>query len=49
MLKNYLLTALRSLRKYYSASLLNIFGLSAGMTAAVLIFLWVNNELSYDQ
>lgn len=49
MLKNFFLTAWRSLRKNASASLLNIFGLSAGMTAAVLIFLWVSNEMSYDR
>jgi ABC-type antimicrobial peptide transport system permease subunit len=49
MLRNFLLTAWRSLRKYYGTSLLNIFGLSAGMTAAVLIFLYVSNELSYDR
>lgn len=49
MLKNFLHTAWRSLRKNSGASLLNIFGLSAGMIAAVLIFLWVNNELSYDR
>ncbi len=49
MLKNFLHTAWRSLRKNTTASLLNIIGLSAGMTAAVLIFLWVNNEMSYDR
>ena len=48
MLKNFLLTAWRSLRKNSGAALLNIFGLSAGMTAAVLIFLWVQNERSFD-
>ncbi len=48
MLKNYLLTAWRSLRKNASSSFLNIFGLSAGMTAAVLIFIWVQNETSFD-
>jgi putative ABC transport system permease protein len=48
MLINYLLTAWRSLRKYFGVSLINIFGLSAGMTAAILIFLWVHNEKSFD-
>jgi putative ABC transport system permease protein len=48
MLRNFLLTAWRSLRKNTSASFLNIFGLSAGMTAAVLIFIWVHNETSFD-
>jgi ABC-type antimicrobial peptide transport system permease subunit len=49
MFSNFLLTALRSLRKNPAASFLNIFGLAAGMTAAILIFLWVNNEKSYDR
>lgn len=49
MLSNFLLTTWRTLRKNSGASLLNIFGLSAGMTAAILIFLYVNNEISYDR
>jgi putative ABC transport system permease protein len=48
MLRNFLRTALRSLAKNASVSSLNIIGLSAGMTAAVFIFLWVQNELSFD-
>jgi predicted permease len=48
MIRNYLRTAIRTLTRNGSISLLNILGLSAGMTAAVLIFLWVDNELSYD-
>ena len=48
MLKNYFLTALRTLRKNGSITSLNILGLSAGMTAAILIFLWVQNETSFD-
>src|SRR6185437_12902222 len=48
MIKNYLITACRTLMRYRSVSLLNVIGLSAGMTAAVLIFLWVQNELTYD-
>jgi putative ABC transport system permease protein len=48
MIRNYLLIALRNLVKHRVFSLINIFGLSAGMTAAVLIFLWVQNERSFD-
>ena len=29
-------------------SCLNIAGLAVGMTAAVLIFMWVQNEMSFD-
>ena len=48
MIKNYLTTALRNLWKRRAFSLINILGLSVGMTACFLIFLYVRNELSYD-
>ncbi len=40
--------AFRSLRKNKFFSVLNIFGLSSGVAVAVLIFMWVTNEISYD-
>ena len=48
MLKNYLRTAWRNCWKNRSVNGINIAGLSAGMTAAILIFLWVQNETNYD-
>ena len=48
MIRNYLHTAWRHLRQNKAASILSITGLSVGMTASLLIFLWVQNELSYD-
>ncbi|MES2274780.1 MAG: ABC transporter permease [Bacteroidota bacterium] len=48
MFKNYLKIAWRNLWKYRSQTLINITGLSIGMAAAVLMILWVQNELSYD-
>ena len=48
MLKNYFITAWRSIWKNKSTSFINIAGLSVGMTAAVLILLWVQNEKSFD-
>ncbi len=48
MIKNYLKTAWRSLFKQKGISLINIIGLSTGMVAAILIFLWVQNELNFD-
>ena len=48
MLKNYFKSAWRSLWKNKSTSGINIIGLSVGMTAAVLILLWVRNEMSFD-
>ena len=48
MLRNYFKMAVRSLWKSKTTSLINIGGLAVGMTTAVLIMLWVNNEVSYD-
>jgi ABC-type antimicrobial peptide transport system permease subunit len=48
MFKNYFKTAWRSLLKNKTTSLINVMGLSVGMTAAVLILLWVQNEKSFD-
>lgn len=48
MLKNYLKIALRNLWKHKVFSLINVLGLTVGMSACFLIFLYVNFELSYD-
>ncbi|HEV2478461.1 MAG TPA: ABC transporter permease [Puia sp.] len=45
---NYFQNILRSLRKNRAHSLLNIFGLAVGLAYAGLIFLWVEDELSFD-
>lgn len=49
MLKNYLKIALRNIRNKKFYSLLNLLGLSIGITAGVLIIIYVQDELSYDQ
>lgn len=48
MLKNYFKIAWRHLLKHKTTSFINITGLSIAMAASVLIFLWVHNELSFD-
>ncbi|TDE18530.1 ABC transporter permease [Dyadobacter psychrotolerans] len=48
MLKNYLKIAFRNLWKHKAFSFINIMGLTVGMSAGFLIFLYVNFELSYD-
>jgi putative ABC transport system permease protein len=48
MFKNYFKTAWRSLWKNKTTTFINVTGLAVGMTAAVFIFLWVQNELSFD-
>ena len=48
MFKNYLKTAIRSLWNNRSHGLLNIVGLAVGIAAAALIFLWVEDEFTYN-
>ncbi|MBI9052190.1 MAG: ABC transporter permease [Bacteroidales bacterium] len=49
MLKNYIITALRNIKRDLFYSSLNILGLAIGMSCSILIMLWVYDELSYDQ
>ena len=49
MFRNYLKIAWRNLKKNKAFSFLNISGLAIGMASALLILLWVQNEISYDQ
>ena len=48
MLQNYFLLAWRHLTKKKVYSVINIAGLSTGMAIALLIGLWINDELSFD-
>lgn len=48
MIKNWLLTALRGLRKSKTAAAINILGLTVGLSSCLLILLYIRNELSYD-
>ncbi len=49
MLRNYLKIALRSLKKDKALSLINILGLSGGMACALLMILFIKDELSFDR
>jgi putative ABC transport system permease protein len=49
MIKNYLVVAWRNLLRNKAFSFINISGLAIGMASAVLILLWVQNEVSYDR
>ncbi len=49
MLKNLIKIAFRNLWKRKGYSFLNILGLSIGMASALLILLWVNNEMGFDR
>src|SRR5690348_5324397 len=48
MIKNYLKIAWRNLVKSKGYSAINITGLSIGMAVAMIIALWVWDELSFD-
>ena len=49
MIKNYFKIAWRNLLRNKASSFINIGGLSIGMAVALLISLWINDELSYDK
>ncbi len=49
MLKNYFKTLVRNLLRNKGYSFLNITGLSVGMAAAILIMLWIQNQLSMER
>ena len=49
MIKNYFKIALRNIKRYSTYSILNLSGLAIGMATAILILLWVQNEVSYDR
>ncbi len=49
MIKNFFLVAYRNLAKSKLYSFINIAGLSVGIAACILIFLYVQNELNYDR
>lgn len=49
MLKSYLTVAFRNIFRSRLFSVVNILGLSFGMSSALLIFLWVNDELQVNQ
>src|SRR3569833_1946912 len=49
MIKNYLKTAFRSLKKNRAFTAINILGLALGFTASLLIVFYVTDDLSYDR
>jgi len=48
MLKNYLKIAIRNLLRNKVYSLINVLGLAVGLTCAILLFLYIQDELNYD-
>lgn len=49
MFRNYLLTAIRNIKRDLFYSTMNILGLAIGISCSILIMLWVYDEISYDK
>lgn len=49
MLRNYLNVAIRNIRKHKFYSIINILGMTIGITACLFIVIYINDELSYDR
>jgi len=48
MFKHNLLVSFRNFKRYKSSFLINLIGLSSGLACALVIYLWVSDELSMD-
>jgi putative ABC transport system permease protein len=49
MIKNFFINSIRNMRKHNGYLILNILGLTIGLTSFILISLYVINELSFDR
>ncbi len=49
MFKNFIKIAIRNILKYKSTSIINIFGLAVGIASSIIIFLYAQNELNFDE
>jgi len=49
MLKNFIKIAFRNLVKHKAFTFINIIGLTIGIACFILIFYWIQDELSYDK
>jgi ABC-type antimicrobial peptide transport system permease subunit len=49
MIRNYFKIAFRNILRSKGFSFINISGLAIGMASAILILLWIQNEVSYDK
>ena len=49
MFKHNLLIIYRNFKRFKSTFFINLFGLATGIACALLIYLWVNDEISIDK
>jgi len=48
MLNNYLKVAVRNILRHKGFSAINMLGLAIGIACSIIVFLWIQDELSYD-
>ncbi len=48
MLRNYIVTALRNLKRQKTTAFINIAGLTLGITSSLVLFLLIKHHLNYD-
>ena len=49
MFNHYLLLIFRHFKRYKTTFFINLTGLSTGLASAILIYLWVSDEVSFDK
>src|SRR5689334_13424431 len=49
MIKNHFKITIRNLLRNKTFSVINIVGLAIGMASAILILLWIQNEINFDR
>ena len=49
MIRNYIKTALRNIRRHKGYSFINVAGLAIGLACSFFILLWVQDEMSFDK
>ncbi len=49
MFKNFIISALRSIKRQKAFSTINILGLAIGISISLMLFLFIRHELSYDK
>jgi putative ABC transport system permease protein len=49
MFQNHLLLLFRTFKRYKTSFFINLIGLSAGLTCAIFIYLWLQDEISIDK
>ena len=49
MIKNYITTTIRNLRRNLAYSLITVFGFAVGLASAIIIFMYIKSELAHDR